>query len=328
MRTTICAALAAASFIVPAAARDRDDPAAAKAAKVRGFSIGLTGYATLPLAKPSELGAPRPYREKDVVFSMPLAWEDRTAAEAEIKVPVAGFDWTIKQGDMLTRARIAEGGNLDTLPKGAVTYCGESFKKKGGIAAHLLTLGLSSIGSRLSNWLQLCVVDSDVDGKFDQGFLVGTKKAPDRVLVPITPVAYTPRKLEPIPDGRFDVVYYDGGAFTGPNFELHLFGPGGTRQALSVVGFPNNAAPDDVLKDKAARAKWEAETPSSLNWFFTVKSKQIPQAFTVGDARFTVQAIDKVNKTATISLDRDPQGFPISTWLQPQITYIYVYIPR
>lgn len=321
MRSILFAVLGAALLVAPAAAQTK-----AKPAKVRGFSVGLAGYATLALPVPSQLATPKPYREKDVLLSMPVAWQDRATAPADIKVKVAGYDWTIKAGDQLTRATFLSGGNLESLSKDAVVYCGDSFKKKGGVEAHLLTLGLSSLGSRLSNWLQVCAVDSDVDGQFDQGFLVGTKKAPDRTLVPVEPVPYTAVKLEPIPDSHLDVVYYDGGALHGANFELHLF-VNGTRMALGGIGFPDNSAPPEILKDKASLKKWEAETPSSLGWFFPIRSKQIPQKFTVGNAQFTVHAIDKLARTATITLDKDPTGFPFNNWVQPTTYYIYVYIP-
>lgn len=322
MRNHLWLAAAAALVAVPAAAQQKAAP------KVQPFMVNLTSYAALAPATPFEKDVPKAYREKDVLFALPVVWEDRVVADREIKVKVAGVDWTIKQGDILTRARSATGGNLATLPDKTPIYCGEYFNKKGGIEAHLLTLGLSSLGSRLSNWLQTCVVDSDSDGSFDQGFLVGTKKAPDRTLVPIEPVAYAPKRLEPIADARLEVVYYDGGPLIAPNFELHLFTEG-KRVAFGGLGFPNNEPPADLYKDKAAYKKWQEETPSSLGWFFSIKSKKIPQTFTVGDARFTVRSIDKVAKTATITLDRDTTGFPISTWTAAAAPiYVYVYIPR
>lgn len=320
-RALTASALIAVVWTGQAVAKDKASPA-----KPKGFAVGFSSYVALPPATPSTIAESRTLREKDVVLSMPVAWEDRAIVPAGFRVRVAGADWDIKSDAKLTRAITASGGDLASLPEGAITYCGESFRKDGALTATLLTLGLSSLTSQLSSWLQVCAVDSDADGRFDKGFLVGTKRAEDRRLVDVEPVAYTVTRNEPIPNSRLDIVYYDGGGLNSENFEFHLFLEG-EKQKLGGLTFRDNLPPVEIKEDRKAAKAREAVTPSSLQWYFPVKKKKLPQRFTVGNAAFTVTAVDSVAKTAAITVDKDPTAFPFALWHQGTTIYIYYYYP-
>ena len=320
-RAMTAAALAGVMWAGQAAAQGKPP-----AAKPKGFAVEFSSYVALPPESPSKIAESRTVREKDVILSMPIAWEDRATVPAGFRVRVAGADWDIKSDARLTRAISVSGGDLAALPDGAITYCGEMFRKNGAVAATLLTLGLSDLTSQLSSWLQVCAVDSDADGRFDKGFLVGTKRAEDRRLVEVEPVAYTVIRNDPVPDSRLDVVYYDGGGLNSENFEFHLFLEG-KKQQFAGLTFRDNLPPAGAEEDRKVAKAREAVTPSRLQWYFPVKKKKLPQRFTVGNAVFTVTAIDGVAKTAEVAVDKDPTVFPFALWYQGTPIYIYYYYP-
>lgn len=305
----------------PAAAPAAAAPAAAPA-KVEAFRVLLTGMETLPAPEAPPV-TPRVLKEKDLVFVLPVAMEAQARLAADVKVPLGGYDWPVRQAEDLTLAASWSGGDLAGLAKDAVVYCAPPFSKKGGIEATLLTLGLANIASRFSTWLQLCLVDEDRDSRFEKAFMIGTKKAPDRITVPIEPVAYTASAHVPIPDSRFEVMVFDGGPMIAPNFELHVF-LRGTKVDIGGIVFPANLAPPEVMKDKAARKAWEKDRPSQLSWTFPVKAAELPRAYVVGDAAFRVTALDPVGKTMTVALDRASAGFPFAVTYRPQTIYIYI----
>jgi hypothetical protein len=150
------------------------------------FEVLMTGLAALP-QEPPDQGVAKACQDGDVVYSMPVAHENRAIATAPIKFRVGGVDWTIPEKTELVRASEATGGDLASLPTSAVIYCGEEFKRSAESVAFVASLGLSGFVTRFSLWLQLCVVDTDLDGKFDKAFLSGAKSPSDLSLVDLTP---------------------------------------------------------------------------------------------------------------------------------------------
>lgn len=276
---------------------------AGPAAAQRSSGFELTSYVTLPLATPSVLGVPKLYREKDVLFSIPVGVEDEASLQAPIQIRVAGVLWSLPQGAPLNRLR-ETGSDAARLLARTQTYCAGRYRKKGGAVADRTSFNRASLQGRLESVLQLCLMDRDDDGRFDHGFLVGATKPADQVPVAMEPAAYSVQRLAPIPDSYMKIVYFDGGMLDGPNFDLQLY-VRGKWVGQNGFEFPAN---------RGRRGAGPSVLPRPLA--IDLK-KPLPQSFIVGDATFTVTALDKVGKTVTVTLDRDPSGFPIQTWFAP-----------
>ena len=61
-----------------------------------------------------------------------------------------------------------------------------------------------------------CFVDADGDSRLESAFLVGTKWAQDRVIVPIEPVAYREVRDIPLPDSWAWITFEKGALLQGP----------------------------------------------------------------------------------------------------------------
>ncbi|MBL8651603.1 MAG: hypothetical protein JNL35_14525 [Sphingopyxis sp.] len=306
MKPLAGAARAAVFFL--ALALSSASPAAA-AGKNRPYLVMTTGMVILPPVDPVKVGSERTVKEGDTIFRAPLGWFEYAVADSDVSVKIAELDWKIAANAKLNLVAGKGGGDLALLPATADIYCDEP---KNDVAKDLLnglTLGLSQLGARFAKSTRLCLVDTDSNGDFDKAFLVGLKKAEDRFLVPITPIAFKRFTNQPIDDKSFvEVVFYDGGMLNGPNFKVQP----------TVSGTPMGIAAINVMATMSPGARL-IRIPMQQD----IKRKKLPNRIIFGTARIEVKSVDAATKTATFRYTGDWIWSPFIPTYPTQIIYVY-----
>lgn len=284
--------------------------AIAAAGDPQKFDVTLTGLVVEPDGKSLPVGEEREVKEHDVIAQGKLSWFATAKLDAPVTVHAVDTDFPVAKETTLRLAASATGGDLATLGRGAITYCDELRTDRLKALGQLATLGLSALGSRLAKETQVCLVDGDANGDFEKGFIVGTKKAPDRHMVDVTPVKYTVTRFDPVAgDSYLQVRFYDGGMLSGPSLGLVLRINGGN------VGF---AALHMFELNRFGLAGRMRVPP-----YQGFKEKKLPLLLGFGPTRIRVLAFDKARKVGTVKLERDwtRSGFVIQ--YPPQVVYIY-----
>jgi hypothetical protein len=285
------------------------------------FFVKLTTFAALPPATPSLVGEERVVAEDKLIASMPLGWEDTATTDQAVVVRVGDIDWPVRPGQRMRRVAEMDGGDLATLPPGAITYCGGQFASKQALETARMTLGISTLVSRFDLILQVCAVDTDADGRFDKGFLVGARTNEYRKLMPLAePVAYRVAKGVPISGGWLQLIYKSHTAISPAFVRLQLTAEG----QISVFGtftFPDNGPPVGVKETNAQRKAREAATPKTIETNIGLPEKKLPLTFTVGNARYTVRSIDRQARTAVFVTEKDQTFFPVRYMAGRDIVY-------
>jgi len=280
--------------------------AAAAPAQAGQYRVGLAGMVILPAEAPNAAGSERRLMPGDTVMRAPLGWFHTAAIAEDVTVEIAGVSETITPLSQLWAVISRRGGDLSSLAEGAPIFCGELRTNAVAAVASSLTLGLSSVATRVARQRRFCLVDSDSDGRFDRAFLVGAKRAPDQIMVPITPVAYREARNVPIGEGNHIEIGYSGGGLLGSaNFPVGFY-VGGVRQPIDLM--------------LTGDGRGIVRTSAAPNF----RSRRIPMAVTIGSAQVTVLAFDSQSKGATIRYDRDFQWTPVSVSYRPQTIYVYV----
>lgn len=277
--------------------------------KNRPYDVTVTGYVVKPSGKSMPLGQDLQLREHDVVLKGDLAWFSATHLAAPVTVRALDLDFPIPAGATLRLAAGYQGGDLASLPKEARVFCEEPRHNTVKSLAFAATLGLSSLGARLARDTRTCLVDTDGNATFDKGFIVGTKKADDRHMVDIEPIAYETKMLDPIPgDSRLEVEFLDGGALSGPGFRLNMIVDGEQQPFAALHFFPLNGR--FLVRQRHQRVQG-------------LKLSKLPMGVSFGTARIDVSAFDPETKVATAQIVRDfgINGFVV----EPLPQYIYIY---
>lgn len=272
------------------------------------YQATLTGYVVQPSGKSMTVGEDHQLREHDVILRGKLSWFRSTRLPEPVVVHAMDVDFPIKANANLRLAVGLKGGDLATLGHKAQVFCDEPRNDARKAFAQLATAGLSAIGSRIARDTQVCLVDSDGNADFDEAFVIGAKKAPDRHLIAITPVPYTARTLDPIPgDSEMTVEFLDGGALSGPALNL----------AMKLDGRDVGAAAFHFFS--LLRAGIRVRIPSRNG----LKPNKLPQPVFLGVAGLEIKAWDPAAKVATVSVTHDfgVAGFVVE--YPPQMIFIY-----
>jgi hypothetical protein len=285
------------------------------------FVVTLTTFAALPPATPSITGEERVVADGHLVASMPLGWEDTATTARPVVIKVGGIDWPVRPGQRMRRVAEMDGGDLATLPAGAVVYCGGTFASKQALETARKTLGISTLVSRFDLILQVCAVDADADGRFDKGFLVGARTNEYRKLAPLDePIAYEVAKGVPISHGWMQLVYNAQTAIS-PAFVRLQLAVEGQVSSYGTYTFPDNGPPVGVKETGAERRAREAAAPKRIDTNIGLPERNLPLTFTVGNARFTARSVDKQAKTAVFVTEKDQTFFPVRFLATPSRIY-------
>lgn len=285
-------------------------PAQAAAGDPKKFSVTLTGLVVEPDGKSLPVGTETEVKEHDVIVQGKLSWFATARLEAPAVVRAVDVDFKVAPETTLRLAAGASGGDLASLSRTAVTYCDELRTDRAKALGQLATLGLSTLGSRLSKETQICLVDSDGNQDFDKGFIVGIKKAPDLHMVEIQPVKYTTKRLDPLAgESWLKVKFYDGGIMSGPSLGMELKINGATQGYAALHMF------------ELGRLSLAGRMRAVPNQGF--KEKNLPKLVGFGPTRITVLSFDKARKVGKVRVERDwvPTGFVIQ--YPPQVIYVY-----
>ena len=260
----------------------------------------------LPPAQPIAAGTERVLQPGDTLFAAHTGFMMAATLDQDMSLSIAGKAASLPRGTLVLRS-LAGGGDIGTLPKGRSIYCADpQYDSSKGIAS-LLTLGLSSMGTRLAKTTQFCFVDTDSDKKFDRAFLVGTKRPEDRVTIDIQPTAFSSQLNMPTPGGaEVSFVYRGQRLLAGPGFELRYSGAAGNLAGIRHMG------EDGKL----------ALTRSLVG----IKLDKLPQTITLATAKVTVLSVDPATRAARVRIDQDIRLTPFKLTYTPQT--IYVYVPR
>jgi hypothetical protein len=281
-------------------------PVAAQADDGR-YQVALKSLMILEPEQAPAKGEERAIAPGDVLYKAAIGWADTATSSQDIKVTVAGVTDEIQAGTLLHRAENARGGDLKSLAQKAKIYCGPQRANAAKSIASAMTLGLSSLASRVAKATQLCLVDSDGDAAFDKAFLVGLKKASDRKMVELSPIAYDAQENRRHGEQSYvELSYHDGALLIGPNFKLKVMLDGAAQDL------------------KAIHTELPAKKRSSV--VRAIELGAMPQHFDVGPAYFTVTYLDHKTKAARIRYDYEMVATPVALEYRPQT--IYVYVPR
>ena len=278
--------------------------AAATPAAAAKYQVAVGGMVILPPEQTHASGLERTFAPGEVVMRAPLGWADSALVSREVVVEIAGIRDTFVPGVYLHGTTRAVGGDLASLPAGARIYCGEVRVNAVGAAMGVATFGLTNIGSRVARIRRFCLVDGDADNRFERAFLEGTKRREDQHMVEIAPVPYEAAQNRAIGPGDFIQVRYGAGGLIGTSQIFVDFYSGNIQQPIESLYTGVGRAP---VRNRAGTA-----------------FRTVPRQFAIGDARFTVLAIDPETKAARIRYESDFALTPVYVGFRPQTVYVYV----
>ncbi len=280
--------------------------AAATPAAAAKYQVIVSGMVILPPEETHTSGLERTFAPGDVVMRAPLGWADAAQVNQEIVLEIAGVRETIVPGVILHGTTRAVGGDLATLPEGARIYCGGQRVNAMGAAIGMATFGLTNLGTRVARIRRFCLVDADADQRFERAFLEGTKRREDQHMVEIAPVPYEAARNRPIGPGDFIQVRYATGGLLGNS---QIFVDVHNSSSQQPIEYIYTGGGRSLARNRAATA-----------------FRTAPRQFAIGDARFTVLAIDPESRAARIRYESDFALTPVSVGYRPQT--VYVYVPR
>lgn len=253
--------------------------AASKPLAVAGlYKVKAWPFEILPWDTP--VGETRTIRDGELVFEAPLALSKVATVSGSVSLQVGGMPHKVSRSDLLAAAD-ASGGALGPLAKTAAIFCAPEERGR------RVSDPVNGVW-RYETLTQLCLVDADKDGRFEQAFMSGTKQPADQALVPITPLAYRSNQHMPMGRGyRLGVRYYSAGLLRSPAFTIFIT---------------------------------VAHTPHTLSWYrlgdlakgrkmsnpVEIKRKLLPHALNVLGTDLTILSVDEITNTAVIRFDRPP----------------------
>lgn len=271
------------------------------------YRVSLAFRVILPPDQPHLAGEERSITPGDTVMTARLGWFHTATVANDVRIEIAGVDETITPSSLLLRTIRATGGDLSTLSKQARIFCGELRTNQVANTAGALTLGLTSLATRVARQRRFCVVDTDADSRFDHAFLVGAKRSEDQHMVEIAPTPYSEARNQPSgPEDRIEIRYSGGSLLGRANFPVNFI-IGGNRQVIAEM----------LTGDERGIVRTRANP--------NFRSDRIPVTLDIGSARLTVLAFDSQTKTARIRYDHDFRMTPVAVTFPAQT--IYVYIP-
>ena len=268
------------------------------------YEVAVSGMVILPPEEPHASGLERTVTPGEVVMRAPLGWADAALVNQEVVLEIAGIRETIVPGVYLHGTTSAEGGDLASLASGARIYCGETRVNAIGAAMGVATFGLTNIGSRVARIRRFCLVDADADNRFERAFLEGTKRREDQHMVEIAPVPYEAAQNRPIGPGDFIQVRYAAGGLIGTSQVFVDFYTGNILQPIESIYTGGGRSP---VRTRAGTG-----------------FRTTPRQFAIGDARFTVLAIDPETKAARIRYESAFALTPVNVGFRPQTVYVFV----
>lgn len=145
----------------------------------------------MPNAVPTE---DRTYSKDEALLDLPLLWARAATLQEAVTVDADGNRQQLAAGTVLGAQRLVSASGVDVLrafctPRRASERAFDRQRQNASLARALL---------RGATDRQLCLVDSDRDGRFDQSLLVNAGPPEARVPRPMAPVAMTVAELVPI----------------------------------------------------------------------------------------------------------------------------------
>ncbi len=266
--------------------------------------LGAGGYRITPSTNrilPAAPDAMKPGTELtvakgDVIYRQAVGAAYRATLLGEVKVTIAGQSWEIPSGAMLNVALVDE-RSAERLDGNRAVFCApprNNWNTAKGLA-NLATLGLFATAQRHSASTQLCLIDSEKDGKADKAILAGANREEDRQAVAIEPVGIMVEADAPLPGLSEARLRFIGkaGIFGNLAVDLEIVENG------QMLGFSNGR----VL----------------------VPAGKLPQTVRQFGATLTILSYDEATKTARIRLESPFE--PLEYQIQTTTTYIPIYIP-
>jgi hypothetical protein len=143
---------------------------------------------------------------------------------------------------------------------------------------------------------RLCLADSDADMRFDQAFLSGTKKEADTSILTLDPIPF--RLLDP-PKEPHEFVWFA--------FERYipLFGEAGFKIRYERDGKVEDAGLFNFQSGRGLLSYnfYSANGGYPEGYLMYSPPKSLPFAMAIGQLRFQVTAMDKVNGTITLRME-------------------------
>lgn len=141
----------------------------------------------------------RSYHVGDAVLELPLRWASAATLGQAATIEVDGASEQLPAGTVLALQQLAEAGGPSVRAYCTPRRAAERATDRGLLAAPLFRLTLRPI-LRSSTDRQLCLIDSDGDGRADRGLVVGDG----------SPEARTPHGIAPVPLDVADLVPSSG----------------------------------------------------------------------------------------------------------------------
>lgn len=263
------------------------------------YQVAPSATAFLPQeaanAQPSGLRAVLP---GEALFTTPVGWRSAAQLDGDASGSIIGKDFLFEKGETLPVATIT-GTAAGGFARGTVALCGTPQVNAAKTLLAASTLGITSIFNRTGASWQVCLLDTDSDGRLDRAILAGVKKAADATPIAIEPVPYRLMTNAVMPGESQARIVYRG--------ETGLIG-GHVSFDLQVT---ENGQP---LIFGNVRTKVDLD--------------KLPQPGTLMGTQFTVLAYDPADGHVSVQVQRgfQPGNYGLHTSYTTQ--YIPIYIPR
>ena len=245
---------------------------------------------------PAPDGAERVAQLGDVLLSSPLVIGELALPAEQRDIAIAGLLLTLRKDDILLPVRTSGGGSGE-LGEHTRVFC-RGVEQPSPVD-----------GTRIRRYaarVNICLVDSDADGRFEQIFLAGSKSEADWGLTPIAPLAYLRRQHEPVSGGALVLRYKKGAALQGEILALDY----------DIEGRDVGAATYIFGEGKSALT---VEAERELRW------KQFPNRYAFGSATVSVEGRDEARHSLRYRITSGFSELPIlPEWA---LHTFYVYLP-
>ncbi len=269
--------------------------------------VTVSNFVVLPGIRGLAEGEIRDFGPAESIIDLPLAWPVVAHLEAKTEVVVHGLRFRYRPDVQLAKAVEAVGGDLATLPPGALIACWGDHEWA-DLKRDNPELTAAQLATKVYSNPKPCLVDSDNDGSFDRAFFSEQKIAADRTSVAISPAPYRIVANEPAREWRLSLAIF--AEFMIETLQYYVFQQG-AWYPLIQTDLPENAAPAAIRNDPAARKQWNRTHTTSVLGTVYFDSPSFPSTIEFGNGRLTLLKYDRKTKRITVRLDRMPQGFAV-----------------
>ncbi len=189
------------------------------------FRVEFDKFAILAGGGP--VGEERTVVPRDEVLRTNVGYSSAARLAAPLSLTIAGLPLNLPAGELMLEGA-PRGETRDRLGRDARTFCGPPME----------SLPRPAHGEpRYRDPTFLCLVDANGDQRFEAAFLVGTRRAPDIVIMNIPATPYVGESNLPLPGSTAWVTFEQGAALQGPVLELHvnMFGRPAYIRGVNIV---------------------------------------------------------------------------------------------